>query len=286
MNYLLIVIYFILAALWTFLLLSGNKKFSEMIEPLDKKTYPLKEFYPVGMQMLDLIKYSYDTSFDKKRKAQAKIVFGEQFGEYYYRVNVAEKVTYVSFFLVISPLLGALSGNALMSIFGLFGAGIAYYYVDSKIGEVIAKREDQIMFDFSDMVSKMALLINTGMITREAWDEIAYSGEGVLYEEMKKATIDIQNGMSEIDAYIAFGNRCGIQDIRKFISTLVQNLQKGNSELADFLKAETAIVWEEKKNIVKRRGESANNKLMLPLGLILVGVFIMILVPVISNMGL
>lgn len=286
MNYLLIVIYFILAALWTFLLLSGNKKFSEMIEPLDKKTYPLKEFYPVGMQMLDLIKYSYDTGLDKKRKAQAKIVFGEQFGEYYYRVNVAEKVTYVSFFLVISPLLGALSGNALMSIFGLFGAGIAYYYVDSKIGEVIAKREDQIMFDFSDMVSKMALLINTGMITREAWDEIAYSGEGVLYEEMKKATIDIQNGMSEIDAYIAFGNRCGIQDIRKFISTLVQNLQKGNSELADFLKAETAIVWEEKKNIVKRRGESANNKLMLPLGLILVGVFIMILVPVISNMGL
>lgn len=286
MNYLLIVIYFILAALWAFLLLSGSKKFSEMIEPLDKKTYPLKEFYPVGMQMLDLIKYSYDTGFDKKRKAQAKIVFGEQFGEYYYRVNVAEKVTYVSFFLVITPLLGALSGNALMSIFGLFGAGIAYYYVDSKIGEVIAKREDQIMFDFSDMVSKMALLINTGMITREAWDEIAYSGEGVLYEEMKKATIDIQNGTSEIDAYIAFGNRCGIQDIRKFISTLVQNLQKGNSELADFLKAETAIVWEEKKNIVKRRGESANNKLMLPLGLILVGVFIMILVPVISNMGL
>lgn len=283
---LLIILYFILAALWIIFLLSGNKKFLPMIEPLDRKEYPLKDFYVVGMAILDKMKYSYDTVFDKKRKAQAKIVFGEQFGEYYYRVNVAEKVTYVSFFVVISPLLGAISGNSLMSLFGLFGAGLAYYYVDSKIGEVMTKREDDIMFDFSDMVSKMALLINTGMITREAWDEIALSAEGVLYTEMKNASIDIQNGASEIDAYIAFGNRCGIQDIKKFISTLVQNLQKGNSELADFLRAETAIVWEEKKNIVKRRGEAANNKLMLPLGLILVGVFVMILVPVVANMGL
>lgn len=283
---LLIILYFVLAALWIMFLLKGNQKFMPMIEPLDRKEYPFKDFYAVGMAILDTIKYSYDTVLDKKRKAQAKIVFGEQFGEYYYRINVAEKVTYISFFVVVSPLLGAISGNSLMSVFGLFGAGIAYYYVDSKIGEVIAKREDDIMFDFSDMVSKMALLINTGMITREAWDEIALSAEGVLYTEMKNASIDIQNGASEIDAYIAFGNRCGIQDIKKFISMLVQNLQKGNSELADFLRAETALVWEEKKNIVKRRGEAANNKLMLPLGLILVGVFVMILVPVVANMGL
>lgn len=286
MNYLFIIVYFILSALWLMFLASGNKKFAPMIDPLDKNEHPLKDFYSVGLEILDRIKYSYDTVLDKKRKSQAVIVFGEQFAEYYYRINVAEKVTYVSFFVVISPLIGVLTGSPAMSLFGLFGAGLAYYYADSKIGEVVSKREDNIMFDFSDMVSKMALLINTGMITREAWDEIALSGNGVLYEEMKKATIEMQNGVSEIDAYIAFGNRCGIQDIKKFISMLVQNLQKGNSELVDFLKAETAIVWEEKKNIVKRRGEAANNKLMLPLGLILVGVFVMILVPVVANMGL
>ena len=199
---------------------------------------------------------------------------------------MAEKVTYVSFFVVVSFLLGPVTGNPIISVFGLLGAALAYYYVDSKIGEVMADRENEIMFDFSDMVSKMALLITTGMITREAWDEIAYSQDGVLYDEMRAASVDMQNGASEIDAYIAFGNRCANQDIRKFISMLVQNLQKGNRELADFLRAETAIVWEEKKNIVKRRGEAANNKLMLPLGLILVGVFIMIIVPVVSNLGL
>ena len=109
MIYLLLVLYFVLTALWLLLLFLGSKKFEAMIEPLNRKEYPLKEFYPVGMEILDKIRYSYDTVFDKKRKAQAKIIFGEQFGEYYYRINVAEKVTYVSFFVVISPLLGAIS---------------------------------------------------------------------------------------------------------------------------------------------------------------------------------
>ena len=66
---------------------------------------------------------------------------------------------------------------------------------------------------------------------------------------------------------------------------LVQNLEKGNKELVDFLKNESAVCWEEKKHIVKRQGEAAANKLMIPLGMILVGIFVMILVPIVSNIG-
>jgi len=67
---------------------------------------------------------------------------------------------------------------------------------------------------------------------------------------------------------------------------LCQNLTKGNKELVDFLKAESALSWEEKKHYVKRKGEAASNKMMIPLGLILVGVFVMILVPVMGNLGI
>lgn len=37
--------------------------------------------------------------------------------------------------------------------------------------------------------------------------------------------------------------------------------------------------------MVKRQGEKAANKLMIPLGMILVGIFIIILVPIVSNLG-
>ena len=285
-NIIFFAVYLVLAIAWIVLLQKGSKKHQEMIEPLENNKYLLKSLYPVGMEILEMFKYTYDTPFDKKRKKQALIVYGEHFGEYYYRINMAEKVTYLSICLVVTPLIGPLFGNPALSFFGLFAAGIAYYYADSKITDIIEDREVTITRDFPDMVSKMALLINAGMITREAWEEISLTGEGVLYEEMKTTTLEMQNGVSEIDAYIAFGNRCGVQFVKKFISMLVQNLSKGNKELVDFLKNESATCWEEKKHLVRRQGEAAANKLMIPLGMILIGIFVMILVPIVSKMGI
>ena len=285
-NVICFIVYVVFALAWIILLLKGSKKHQDMIKPLESNKYLLKSLYPVGMEILEMVKYSYNTGLDKKRKAQAKIVYGEHFGEYYYRINVAEKVTYLSICITVTPLLGPLLGNPALCLFGLFAAGIAYYYADSKITDVMEDREVTITRDFPDMVSKMALLINAGMITREAWEEISLTGEGVLYEEMKATTLDMQNGMSEIDAYIFFGNRCGVPFVKKFISMLVQNLSKGNKELVEFLKSESALCWEEKKHLVRRQGEAAANKLMIPLGMILIGIFVMILVPIVSKMGI
>lgn len=282
----LIALYFVLAVLWILLLLIGSKKYSAMIEPLDPKKYMLKGFYPLGFELLELFHYRYDSVQDKKRIAQARIVYGERFGEYYYRVNMAEKVTYAATCIMVSPILGPLVGNNLFCLFGFLSAGVLYYYADTKITDVIKSRENDLSRDFADMVSKLALLINAGMITREAWEEVAGTGEGTVYEEMHNAVVEMNNGVSEIDAYLNFGNRCGVQFVKKFTSMLCQNLTKGNKELVDFLKAESTLSWEEKKHYVKRKGEEASNKMMIPLGLILVGVFLMILVPVLGNMGI
>lgn len=285
-NYICLIVYFVLMILWIVLLFVGSSKYKGMIEPLDSKKYMLKGIYGVGFFLLNLVHYSYNSQFDLKRRAQAKIVYGEKYGEYYYCVNVAEKVSYAFTCLVITPLLGPLFDTPVFMLFGIFAAVVLWYYADTKITDVIKEREISITKDFCDVVSKMALLINAGMITREAWEEISVTGDSVLYNEMRNATMDMQNGVSEIDAYIAFGNRCGVTFVKKFISMLVQNLAKGNKELIEFLRQESAVCWEEKKHIVKRQGEAAASKLMLPLGMILIGIFVMILVPIVSKIGL
>lgn len=284
-NYVLIISYAILVIFWIVLLFINGKKAQAMLTPLDPKKYALKAIYPVGFNLLELIHYSYNTSLDKTRLGQAKIVYGEKYGEYYYRINVIEKVSYAYSSIMIAPLIGILLGNPILCLFGFFLAGVLFYYGDSKITDIIKEREVEITRDFCDMVSKMALLINAGMITREAWEQISATGKGTLYDEMRNSVIQMQNGTSEIDAYIGFGNRCGVQLVNKFISMLVQNLSKGNKELVDFLKVETGVCWEEKKHLVKRQGESASSKLMLPMGLIFVGIFVMILVPIVGKMG-
>lgn len=284
-DFICLSLYFVLIILWGILLFRGSRQYKEMLEPLDGRKYMLKGLYGVGFQILGMVRYSYQSQFDRKRIAQAKIVYGEKYGEYYYCVNMAEKVTYAFSCLVLTPLLGPLFGNPVIMLFGIFAAGVLWYYADTKITDIIKEREISITKDFCDVVSKMALLINAGMITREAWEEIGVTGSSVLYEEMRNAAVDMRNGKSEIDAYIGFGNRCGVPFVKKFISMLVQNLEKGNKELVEFLKNESAVCWEEKKHIVKRQGEAAANKLMIPLGMILVGIFVMILVPIVSNIG-
>ena len=285
-NEILIIMYFVFAAIFMFLFFSAGDKYNDMIEPLDPHKYLLKAFYPVGFRILELIGYKYESKFDMKRIKDAKIVYGEKYGEYYYRVNVAEKFTYVEMAVTLSPLLGPLTGVPIASLFGIGAGAVLFYYADTKITEVIGVRENEIIRYFPDVVSEMALLINAGMITREAWEAVSKTKDGVLYDEMKQAVVDMDNGASETDAYIAFGSRCNVQIVKKFISMLVQNLSKGNRELVKFLTAEADICWEEKKHLVRRQGEAAANKLMIPLGMIMIGVFVMILVPVVSNMGL
>lgn len=65
---------------------------------------------------------------------------------------------------------------------------------------------------------------------------------------------------------------------------MIQNLQKGNAEIAFFLRDMSNEMWEEKKHLVKRKGEAANSKLLLPIAMIFIGILIMIMVPAFTNM--
>ena len=114
--------------------------------------------------------------------------------------------------------------------------------------------------------------------------QVAYSGEGVFYKEMQKVVEDLNNGIGESEAFHAFGSRCVIAEAKKFSSTIAQGIQKGNSELAKALQQQSAEVWEQKKQIVKRKGEKAANSLMIPVFLMFGGILIMVIVPIFANL--
>ena len=50
-----------------------------------------------------------------------------------------------------------------------------------------------------------------------------------------------------------------------------------------FLAEMSREMWEEKKNLVRQKGETAGTKLLLPIGLIFIGILIMIIVPIFAN---
>ena len=78
------------------------------------------------------------------------------------------------------------------------------------------------MDEFPNAVSTIALLVNSGMVLREAWKEVSTSEDSDLYREMRIVNEEMDNGVSEIDALYNFGNRCVTPEIKKF-TVLVDN---------------------------------------------------------------
>ena len=274
----------ILTAVFVLLLMMG-KKYDAWIEPLDSKEFPLCELYGAGFALTDLIKYDFTTKQERKRRQQIALIYGEKHSEYYLRVNAAERFTLSLLVLTVGlTLYGLTSELAIILVTALF-AFVAYYYVLTLPEETLKKKSNEILNQFADVVSKLALLVNAGMILKEAWIKVSETGEGELYQEMRRAVMQMNNGVSEVDAYTEFGTRCTSPEIKKFTSTIVQGLVKGNRELVEMIKQQSREIWDAKRHRVKQEGEKAASKLLIPICIMFVGVLIMIIVPIFANLG-
>ncbi|MBQ3524397.1 MAG: type II secretion system F family protein [Clostridia bacterium] len=263
-----------------------SKKNNSFFDNLNEKEYPLKDLYSMGYTLIEKVSYDYKGKFDRQLRADLGILYEEKFVEYYIRVVYAQSVTLGLLIFVSAFILYGLSGEILILFIMIMMSGLSVYYFMTLSQKKIRQRSEMLLGDFSEIVSKLALLINAGMIMREAWSEVANAGEGTIYEEMRRACDDMNNGVSESEAIRRFGVRCVIPEIKKFSSTIIQGMEKGNKDLAIMLRVQSDEVWEAKKQRVKKAGAQANTKLMIPMFIMFIGVLIMIVIPIFSNMGI
>ena len=274
----------VLLGIWLVLFFTGLK-YASLFDALTEKEFPLKEIYFVGYAALELVHYSYKSKHDRKLRKELSVLFGEKYAEYYLRVIHAQEITMSLTLAILGFALYGVADDIAVLVVLLIFAGLAYYYFGTLTEKRILKRSEEMLRDFSNVVSKLALLTNAGMILREAWTEIAFSGETTIYREMQTSVEEMNNGISEIDAIFRFGKRCIIPENKKFSSTIVQGLVKGNNELAMMLQAQSREVWMLKKQDIQRKGEKAASRLLIPVVIMFVGILIMVIVPIFTNLG-
>ena len=274
----------LLMALWLLLFVVGMKH-AYLFEQLDEKEYPLKDVYFVGYALMGLLRYEYKSKSDRKIRKELNILYGEKYADYYIRVIHAQKTTFALTLLVMAVPLYGLANDIMAALVMLMFAGLAYYYFGTLTSEKIIKRSEEMLNDFCNVIAKLALLTNAGMIMRDAWEDVARTGTTVLYQEMQLSVQHMGNGQSLPDALYEFGVRCVIPEIKKFTSTVVQSIRKGNEDIAEMLQAQSKEVWAMKKQNVRRQGEKASSKLLLPLVMMLIGILVMVIVPIFANIG-
>lgn len=248
----LLVLATVLTLVWIRLAVKYEKEYEPVIRTIDSGKYKYPELFCVGFAIMKILKIDSRSRRARKRVKEIAEVQGKRYAEYYFYVINAEKWTY---------------GFTILVLFALFAA----------LG-------NELLADMPQVLSKMTLLVNSGMMLRDAWKKVAYGGERVLYKEMQITVQEMQNGISELDAYRNFADRCAVKEIRRFSSTMIQNMQKGNAEISYFLKELSNEMWEEKKHFVKRKGETANSKLLIPTAMIFIGILGMIMIPAFLTM--
>lgn len=159
---------------------------------------------------------------------------------------------------------------------------LAYAMYD-ELNDKVKKRQKAISGQFPGVVSKLALLVTSGMIMDRAWRETAFSQDSEIYHEMRRTSKELENLVSPEIAYSGFINRCNTKESAKLASAIIQNLYKGNAEIGRLLKNMAREAWQERRHTAKRDAEKANSKLMIPTMMLFLAILVMLMVPVAMN---
>ncbi len=161
---------------------------------------------------------------------------------------------------------------------------------EEKLRKEIQYREKELRMDYPEFVEYFVLLVGAGLTVKGAWERIARDyekgekGKRYVYEEMLVSVREMENGMGEARAYELFGKRTGLLPYMKFCTLIVQNLKKGSDDLLKLLDYEVADAFRVRKENAKVLGEEAGTKLLLPMMLMLIIVFVLILYAAFYNL--
>lgn len=278
MRYFLLGIGTLLAVLFILRLRQGES-LGELVDHLNGETYPLAPLYVVGFVWSSGKLFALRDKRAAELRMQASLLYEEQYAEYYANVTWAQALTLTHLLLTLT----FMAAGILFGSWGfLLGAGIflsvltALYCLES-MKSALEKRTAACEAQLPEVVSSMAILVNSGMVLRAAWSMIANSGTGALCELMHKADVNMQNGYSDADAIFLFGRSSNSTEVKKFTSALLQNMEKGGGELGGFLAQQSSELWNSKKQKMLQAGERAATKLLLPIVMIFIGIILIVM---------
>lgn len=281
----MLVIGLALSVAYILLYVTNSKKYEQMVNGVDDKIYLMPDIFVVGIAIIDKLKLRTNKK-DAKTKMKYAELFGKRFVEFYCMINTAATISYMFFFIALAFLLGAMTGEVIIALLLIVCGAMLPLYISMNMDTKIKEMHEEILLDYPNVLSKMALLINAGMMLREAWQTVGESGSRKLYREMQNVSKLIANNVPEAQAYGYLSETCKVNEIKKFVSIICQNIEKGSSELVHVMKELSVDAWTLKKNVAKMKGDAASGKLLIPIGLTFVAILVMIMVPIMANMNM
>lgn len=214
-----------------------------------------------------------------------KIILRNQYGNSLLNYNItnfaSKKIMYSFYLICINLMIYPIIHNLLIFILILIFIIFINLYFDFDIKIKYSEYKNSIKNDLPNIISRISLLIQSGIPTRECINIVSRFEKEESY--LKKINTLVSNGMSENEAYNLMISRSDDILIRKFLSILLQNLEKGSDNITDSLDLLRKESDEFRRNNIIIKTQEANRKLLIPNIMVFLGIMLMIMVPIILN---
>ncbi|WP_434752426.1 type II secretion system F family protein [Paenibacillus amylolyticus] len=202
----------------------------------------------------------------------------------------AEMLTYSWLMLMAGCLLSLVGDAGMGGLAGGFILGIALPLAMYKDLYTKVKRRDQeILIELPELLNRIVLLVGAGETVQRAIIHCVNSQkerDHPLYNELRKAVADWNNGYSFQQSLEQFSRRSGVQEVTIFTTTVLLNFRRGGGDFVLALRDLSHVLWEKRKAVSRAKGEQASSKLVFPMVLIFFTIVVMIGAPAFMMMNM
>lgn len=265
-------------------LLSRGKD-EDIAQELAEYGFKLPVLAAMGALLLEKIPVSFS-----ERKIRAKLIqlFGHQKLSKFIKIHQIQKISLIT---VLVFLLGLISITRQVDysfyIFGSVLMVLISVWTDKEIDKKIIRRKTAILVDLPELINTLAILLTAGLPLTAAVQRYALNGriQRPLYQELRLLIAEINAGRPAHQAYEDLAQRCKVPEITRFVSAVLQNLNRGNADLVHVLRVLSQEAWTKRKDMAKKQGEEASSKLVFPMVIVFLAVAIIVLAPAMLSMG-
>ena len=143
--------------------------------------------------------------------------------------------------------------------------------------------ERELLTAYPNLVTKLTMYIGAGMTIRTAWEQLAKEYEKNRQSHLGKiicqTVAELHMGKGEEAVYEKFGEQIGLRPYKRLAAILVGQSRRGGSGIREALRREVQEAWELQKEEVKRMGNEAETKLIIPMLGMMIIVFSIVVIP-------
>lgn len=154
---------------WLFLYIKYRNAYDQVIDAIDKKKFMFGEIYFIGFGFITLFHINIKTERGSKKIKEISEIYGRKYAEFYHYVITGGSISYFLTLLPMGFCLGAIANNVMLGVLGVVASALLLEYMSGEIKKNVNERREDILEDLPQMLSKFTLLINAGLIVRDAW---------------------------------------------------------------------------------------------------------------------